>query len=231
MQQDRVAGAPTLYEIFLRNQRRDLHKWHHYFEVYERYLAPYRGKPVRLVEIGVARGGSLRMWREYLGPAAVIYGVEIDPSAEAYATEGFNIFIGDQSDPQFLKQLGDHLGEVDIVLDDGGHTMAQQVNTFEALYPITKDLYIVEDTHTSYSPEFQDRPAGTFIEFAKAKIDLLYEWYNSPQGHRLYRTPPSERKLDPPVSEFCARTRGISFYDSIVVFEKGRNAARWSDIR
>ena len=77
-----AAPQETLYEIFLRSTRRDVMKWHHYFDVYEKFMAPFRGTDVRLLEIGVARGGSLRMWREYLGPAARISGAELDPAAE-----------------------------------------------------------------------------------------------------------------------------------------------------
>ena len=149
----RKGAAPqaTVYEIFLRNRRQDIHKWHHYFDIYERFLAPYRGQPVTVLEIGLWRGGSLRMWREYFGSSASICGVDVDASSAAYAREGFSIFIGDQADRQFLGKVRDELGKIDVVIDDGGHTMTQQVNSFEELYPVTTRLYMVETE--SFAPK------------------------------------------------------------------------------
>jgi hypothetical protein len=109
--------------------------------------------------------------------------------------------------------------------------MTHQVNTFEALYTATLGLYIVEDTHTSYWREFQDRPDGSFIDYARKKIDLLHEWHWNPESFRLHNVPPDARPFAPTVSEFCSTTRGIHFYDSLVVFEKGENKPRWHEIR
>ena len=57
-------------------------KWKHYFEIYDRYLSRYRDTAVNIMEIGVFHGGSLQMWRDYFGPAANIYGVDINPEAK-----------------------------------------------------------------------------------------------------------------------------------------------------
>lgn len=220
-----------MYDIFLRNRRQDIHKWHHYFGIYDRYLAPWRGRPITVLEIGLWRGGSLRMWRDYFGASATICGIDVNPAAQAYEGAGFRIFIGDQADRAFLGKVRDEIGTIDIVLDDGGHTMAQQVNTFEELYPVTRHLYIVEDTHTSYWQQFQDRPEGTFIDYAKHKVDELHEWHRDPQSYKVYAVPPAERTQAVPVSQFCADTRAVHFYDSIVVFEKGENQPRWHEQR
>lgn len=218
-----------LYDIFRRSG--DLHRWHHYLKVYESWLGPLRGRPITLLEIGLWKGGSLRMWREYFGASATIVGIDIDPAVAAYADEGFRIFVGDQADPAFLQGVRDSIGAFDVVIDDGGHYMSQQVNTFEALYSATSCLYIVEDTHTSYWPKFKDRPAGTFIDFAKEKVDLLHEWHWNPDSHAVHNVPPDRRPQEPSVSEFCATTRAVHFYDSLVVFEKGENEPRWHQFK
>jgi hypothetical protein len=226
------APKRALYDIFLSNRRQDLAKWHHYFDIYERHLAPYRGRAVTVLEIGLWRGGSLRMWREYFGTAARICGIDVDPATAAYERDGYDIFVGDQADRTFLRQVKDELGAIDIVIDDGGHKMSQQVNAFEELYPETRHVYIVEDTHTSYWPEYQDRPTGTFIDYAKDKVDALHEWHRQPpEDRRLYAVPPAERLRPVEVSQFCAQTRSVHFYDSIVVFEKGENPPRWRETR
>jgi len=227
----RAPDRETLYEIFQRNTGKDLHKWHHYFDVYERFLSPLRAKPVTLLEIGMWRGGSLRMWRDYFGSAARIYGMDVDPGCVAYAPDGVRVFIGDQADRGFLRSVKEELGEIDVVIDDGGHTMAQQITTFEELYPVTKQLFLVEDTHTSFWPRYLDMGPVTFVDFAKGKVDALYEWHRDPESFKRHGIPPGERESPDAVSEFCATTRGMHFYDSMVVFEKGENPPRWYETR
>ena len=39
-----------------------LDKWVHYFPIYTRHFGPYRGRRIRILEVGVYRGGSLDMW-------------------------------------------------------------------------------------------------------------------------------------------------------------------------
>ena len=89
----------------------------------------FRGKKITFVEIGVLSGGSLFMWKDYFGKDARIIGVELNPDAKKFEKEGFEIFIGNQSDENFWKDFFDKVGEVDIVLDDGGHTNFQQIVT------------------------------------------------------------------------------------------------------
>jgi len=163
--------------------------------------------------------------------AAARPGIDFNPAAAAYEQEGYRVFIGDQADRTFLRKVRDELGSIDVVIDDGGHTMLQQVHSFEELYPVTKRLYVVEDTHTSYWAQFQDRPAGTFIDYAKDKVDALHEWHRQLESKRLYEIPPAERTKPVPVSQFCAETRAVHFYDSMVVFEKGENPPRWHETR
>src|SRR5262245_56734777 len=68
-------------------------KWMHYFDIYHRHLQKFRGRDVRVLEIGVYSGGSLRMWREYFGPKALVYGADIEPACSAYESERTTIFI------------------------------------------------------------------------------------------------------------------------------------------
>ena len=129
-------------------------KWRHYFEIYERHLKRFRGRPVGVVEIGVLGGGSLQMWRDYLGPDAHVYGVDINPASSELARDGVEIFIGDQGDPAFWEHFLQRLPTIDIVIDDGGHMPAQQVVTLEALLPRIRPggVYICEDIHGPFQP-------------------------------------------------------------------------------
>ncbi|MFA9421225.1 MAG: hypothetical protein ACERLB_13825, partial [Gammaproteobacteria bacterium] len=73
-----------LLDIFENNTGVMVHKWHHYIPIYDRYFSKYRGEKVRFLEIGVQKGGSLRMWRKYFGEDAIVYGIDIDQSCARY---------------------------------------------------------------------------------------------------------------------------------------------------
>ena len=91
------------------------------------------------------------MWRDYFGRGARIHGVDIDPKCKALQQRRSKIFIGDQEDREFLRSIVDEIGPIDIVIEDGGHYMGQQIATFEEIYPhMTQDgVFLIEDLHTS----------------------------------------------------------------------------------
>jgi hypothetical protein len=196
---------------------RVLDKWVHYFPLYSEHFARFRGRPVRMLEIGVYRGGSLDMWRWYLGPEAVLVGVDIDERAKAVAAPDHIVEIGDQTDPAFLRSLSEKYGPFDIILDDGGHEMRQQIVTAETLFPLLADggVLLTEDCHTSYWEAYQGgrgRP-GTFIEWCKERVDDV-NGYHQPV--------PIDRVWTDTVA-------GISFYDSVVVIRKKRRFAPFAE--
>lgn len=203
---------PLLHD-FITNGGRSIHKWIDYFEIYHRAFARYRARPITFLEIGVQNGGSLHMWRRYFGPQARIIGIDVDPNCKALQKEGFEIWIGNQADPVFWKEFSRKTPVIDIVLDDGGHTMEQQTVTFDALFPILSNggTYLCEDTHTSYFPAHGggvQRP-GTFLEYIKELIDDMHAWYHEPLA-----------TLDS--SYMANHLYSIGVFDSIVVMEKRR---------
>jgi hypothetical protein len=129
-------------------------KWQHYFDIYDRHLARFRGAPVTLVEIGVAGGGSLGMWREYLGTQAQIVGVDIDPACKRFEQPGVEVTIGDQGSAGFWDSFLRTHERIDIVIDDGGHLPEQQVVTLESLLPriAPGGVFICEDIHGPFQP-------------------------------------------------------------------------------
>ena len=112
-----------LLASFINKSDRMVYKWIDYFEVYEKAFSAYRKKPVTFLEIGIQNGGSLQMWREFFGPEAKIIGIDVDPQCKALEAEGFEIWIGDQADPAFWAEFKTKNPSIDLVLDDGGHTM------------------------------------------------------------------------------------------------------------
>jgi hypothetical protein len=144
-----------------------------YFQVYEELLAPFRGRAITFVEIGVLNGGSLFMWRDFFGPEVRIIGVDFNPGAKKWQSEGFEIHIGDQSDILFWERFFADVGDVDVVLDDGGHTNEQQIVTTLQCVPRIRDggLLLVEDVHTSYMKELGNPSRYSFINYAKRLVD------------------------------------------------------------
>ena len=202
-----------LRAYFDRNPGRLISKWEHYFDIYHRHLERFRGRAITLVEIGVYHGGSLQMWRHYLGPMARIIGVDIEPRAATLATPELEIVIGDQAEPAFLARLARQVGRIDVLIDDGGHTMQQQLQTFMALYPaVAHDgVYLVEDLHTSYWREYGGAYRGqfSFLELTKTLIDQLNAWH-SRDAHSFV------------VDGYTQSTGSMHYYDSVLVIEKRR---------
>ncbi|HEX7441211.1 MAG TPA: hypothetical protein VF319_14055, partial [Caldimonas sp.] len=104
-----------LEAYFRRNTGRRIHKWMHYFEIYDRHFARFRGQAPVLLEFGVSQGGSLQMWRDYFGPGTRLYGVDINPECKRFEEDGVRIFIGDQADRNFLRTLAATVPPIDIL--------------------------------------------------------------------------------------------------------------------
>ena len=98
----------------------------------------------------------------------------MNPEAKKWEEEGFEVFIGNQSDKSFWERFIKAVGGIDIVLDDGGHTYSQQIITTESLLTCLNDggIIVVEDTHTSYFDGFGD-VNFSFIEYVKEHIDKI----------------------------------------------------------
>jgi hypothetical protein len=200
-----------LEAYFLNNPGRMIHKWLPYFEVYERHLSRFRGSEVNLVEIGVYQGGSLQMWKHYFGERAHIWGVDVNPAVKEFEEDRIKILIGDQADREFLRALAREVPRIDILIDDGGHTMVQQRTTMEELFAKVdaNGVYICEDLHTSYWREFGGGylDPRSFIEYSKNYIDRLNAWHS-----------PDLKILN--VSDFTRTARSMHYYDSMLVIEK-----------
>ena len=93
-----------LWNDFLTNDQRVIHKWKHYFPIYERHFERFMNLDVVLLEIGCGQRGSLQMWKHYFGPHASVMGIDIDPDCAAFAEDQIDIRIGDQSNAAVLAQ-------------------------------------------------------------------------------------------------------------------------------
>jgi 23S rRNA U2552 (ribose-2'-O)-methylase RlmE/FtsJ len=201
-----------LESYFRNNDKRLIHKWAHYFEVYDQHFSRYRNREIVILEIGVSQGGSLQMWKSYFGDNAKIYGIDVDPRCKELEEDNIKIFIGSQANPTFLQEIKAKIPPIDILIDDGGHTMNQQIISFEELYDHIKadGIYLCEDVMTSYWVTYGGghKRSGTFLEYSKNLIDQLHAYHSQ------------QRSLK--VSEFTNSANSIHFYDGVVVIEKSK---------
>lgn len=131
-----------------------LWKWRHYFDIYHAHFSRFQGRKPKIVEIGVYSGGSLEMWRNYFGEDCEYFGVDINPVCRRYEAPGVTIKTADQSDRSFWRAFRQEVGEVDIIIDDGGHRPRQQRPTFEEMLRCIKPggVYLCEDMHGLRNP-------------------------------------------------------------------------------
>ncbi len=227
-------GTPDneLFRIFSADT--NVHKWHHYFDIYTRYFSRFRERPITMLEIGVFRGGSLRMWKQYFHPDSTIVGIDVDQSCQAHEIADRNVFvrIGSQADPAFLDKVNTEFGPFDIILDDGSHKTHHQIISFGALfrYALKDDgCYMVEDVHTNYWIKHVDSPE-TFIDLSKQMVDMLHEpYFDRKETDFRHEHPDALQELD--LSYLSANLDGISFHDSIVVFDKKQQSLPKSELR
>jgi hypothetical protein len=209
-----ITNAPDddLLSLF-KSARRGVVKWAHYVPVYERLLSPLRGRPITLIEVGVGDGGSLEVWRRYLGPAARIIGVDCDSAASRLADESVEIVIGDQSNPAFWAELLQRTGPVDVLIDDGGHAPDQQIVTVACAVAHLRDggVIVVEDTHSAFMPK--NYPAARrfdLMAFAQHVVAAM---------HR--RNPMVTHGVDDAMG-FAKAIHRVEFVESMIVFHVDR---------
>ena len=132
---------------------------HYYTRVYERVLPP-RDTTINLLEIGLSRDGtammpSMRVWREYYGLDARLFGIDIRPGFHRFNDPAGNLWIGigDQSSPaSLLNVVQEQWGgpQFDVIIDDGSHASQHQQVTLNTLWHFLKPggLYVIEDLHS-----------------------------------------------------------------------------------
>ena len=193
-------------------------KYRNYFPIYEKLFSKFVNKKITFVEIGVLSGGSLFMWRKYFGKDARIIGIDLNSDAKRFEKNGFEIFIGNQSDENFWKVFFEKVGDVDIILDDGGHTNFQQIVTACCCAPHIKDngILAVEDVFHSYgvsygSKGFFNPSKYSFINFCKKIVDDIN-----------YRFPGS-KNFKFSLNEYIY---SIEFFESFVSFKIDRKLCK-----
>ncbi len=205
----------TFNELFNEHTGESILKWSNYGDIYDKHFAKFRDQPINILEIGVLRGGSMRMWEKYF-PKANIFGIDIDEECLQYQSDRTKIFIGDQSDVSFLRNIKAKIPRIDILIDDGSHRAKDQKITFDEMYyHVSKPgIYLIEDIELNYWPSKDKDKPDNFMTYMKSKIDEL----------NVRRTMSRKVSESYPFKDTQVRfnnsTNSISFYENMVVLEK-----------
>jgi len=131
-------------------------QWRHkYFNIYEQYFNPYKNQNIKLFEIGILNGESLRIWEKYFNnEKSIFYGVDIDMN-QISGTFNDRVIIEkvNQRNREEVITFAEKYGKFDIIIDDGDHQPLSQQMCFGILFKYLnpKGIYVIEDLHTSYN--------------------------------------------------------------------------------
>lgn len=193
--------------------------WMEYAERYQTHMPDPRdlernGEKIRLLEIGVQSGGSVRVWKQFYGKNLIYTGLDIDSRCKRSESikEDIYIEIGSQDNASVLKNLCEKYGPFDVIIDDGGHS--NHTITTSLVYFFPKDaclrqnaLYIVEDTHTvanGVDYGIKDIPSTLF--------SMVHKYWADREGQTDY----DENYVD-----FAGKIKEIHLYDSMIFIKRG----------
>lgn len=138
-----------------------------YYKIYQEYFQPYADKALKLLEVGVFNGESLKVLSQFF-PESAILGIDLEMKNIDFSNyKNISYEQADQTNANALVALADRYAPLgfDIIIDDASHIGAFSLKTFEALFPKLKSggLYIVEDWGTGYWNDWPD--GGIFEKF------------------------------------------------------------------
>src|SRR5215831_19115689 len=133
---------------------------HGYLQVYDPIFAPWVDKEIKLLEIGIRKGGSLKLWRDYFRRGFII-GIDIKLPEDFVSGERIQMFEGSQSDKKFLSEVANKVApeRFDIIIDDASHIGTLTKTAFWHLFDNhlkPGGLYVIEDWGTGYLDDFTD---------------------------------------------------------------------------
>ena len=154
-------GLTKLGQVFGTDKvdARHTHNGLAYTDVYAKYLNAWRRRRFTLLELGVFRGDSLRMWNAFF-PRATVVGLDLEPRAVERAPE-FDVTVGSQADPDVLDAILRRHPEIRLVVDDASHIPSLTIASFRHIFPRLPrgSIYIMEDLTPGSYPEWEGHDA------------------------------------------------------------------------
>jgi hypothetical protein len=166
---------------------------HTYLEVYDKLFAPFQHKQINVLEIGILRGISLKLWSEYFSEAS-IYGFDTfeRTSWEGCSQDKVQQFLKDynrvtlskvnscstdfnesMNRAEILNNIPD--GFFHVIIDDGSHELNDQVQTYHNFKSkLNKEgVYIIEDIGITNNLTFDPQELIEILPDFKL-IDMRY---------------------------------------------------------
>ena len=114
--------------------------YHNFCNIYENKLGHLKEDKIRFLEIGIASGSSIKMWRDYFTNAEIV-GVDI-LDRKYLEDDRIKTLVVNQEKVDELNSIS---GDFDIIVEDGGHTMYQQQITLKVMFKKLKPggIYIL----------------------------------------------------------------------------------------
>ena len=197
----------------LGKQYKSTKDWTGFLEIYSNYFKDYKDKEINILEIGIDKGESLKIWRKYF-TRAKICGIDIIDIK--FQIEGVDLIKANQTDEKTLKEICDKYKGFDIIIDDGGHHSKQIVISLNFLFDYLKDngLYIVEDLQTSYFPRF----GGSRLNLKKKTTSMNYLKSITDSINYEHNDKPFFRS-----KKFDGMVKYIHFYQNVAILKRGKS--------
>jgi 8-demethyl-8-alpha-L-rhamnosyltetracenomycin-C 2'-O-methyltransferase len=192
---------------------------HGFIEIYHKHFSNLTEDKINILEIGVERGDSLRMWREYFTNASIC---AIDLHDRNISVDNTEILIGDQSDHSFLQSVVNKYGTFDIIIDDGSHQSKHIITSFNFLFNHLSDngIYVIEDLQTSYQPRY----GGSRFNLIKKKSSMNFIKSLADSINYEHKDKPFFKR-----NTFDGSIKSISFYQNIAFITKGESVNYFFD--
>jgi len=214
-------------EIWHKSRKLKSDKWDHYFAIYDHCLSKFYNKKISFLEIGVQNGGSIEVAQNLFDSASSISGLDIDERClnVKNVLQNVNIFIGSQVDEKVLNKIVNvHNKNFDVIIDDGSHVQSHMIFTFTRLFQFLNDggVYLIEDTHTNYSPSHQESFYGIGLyDYFKGLSERLNLDYMDPSSRQRYKLSRDQREKNlnyhNDINHFIF---SIEFFDSVIAIRK-----------
>ena len=134
------------------NSRTDKDTTHSYLDLYQSLLEKKKETAIKVLEIGIHKGGSIKMWDDFFINADV-YAVDILPKErmweELLNKESIHLYNSEDAyNSGFVQnEFIDNNFHFDMMLDDGPHTLQSMIQFIKLYLPLLKSdgILIIED--------------------------------------------------------------------------------------
>lgn len=158
------------------NTKTDKNTLHSYLDLYQKLLESKKDSAENVLEVGISKGGSIKLWHDFFVNAKV-YGLDIMPKSEVWEeinnVDRIKLYTStDAYDESFVqREFIDERVFFDVILDDGPHTLESMLKFIELYTPLltTKGILLIEDVQ---KPEWIKHLADKVPEYLKPYIKV-----------------------------------------------------------